>query len=285
MLEKKSVPKPTSGEDNLEPSVQKQETEKDTSEAIKTDPVTSETKIKDMEAYHPHGGHHRRKIKDYIFEFIMLFVAISGGFFMENMRESLSERHKEKEYIGSLMKDLAKDSSNVRYRLKYNKDLLLGIDSLTRLLVEIPVSESNIPRLYNYTFGYLNQYFEFTPQDITIIQLKNSGGLRLVRDKTVSDSIISYYSFIDNNIAPTEKFNAQFMNDNIKLEMLFLDFNAPLSQKMRIYDETKLIEFRNRALTSISLITWENKRLTELNTRAVSLLKYLRKEYGLSEKD
>jgi hypothetical protein len=282
---KKSGNNHKSGKDHPKPSVQEQRAEQNTSRETITDAEKSETKIKNMEAYHPHGSHHGKKIKDYIFEFVMLFIAISAGFFMENMRESLSERHKEKEYIGSLMKDLAKDASNVQYRLKYNKNLIQGIDSLARLLLEIPVSEPNIPQLYNYTFNYLNQYFEFTPQDITIIQLKNSGGLRLVRDKSVSDSIIGYYSFVDNSIVSTEKFNIQFMNDNIKLEMLFLDFNAPLSKKMRIYDETKLIEFRNRALTSISLITWENYRLTQLQVKAASLLKYLRKAYQLSETD
>ena len=282
---KKSVNNPKSGKDHPKPSVQEQKSEQNTSSETITDTEKSETKIKNMEAYHPHGSHRGKKIKDYIFEFVMLFIAISAGFFMENMRESLSEHHKEKEYIGSLMKDLAKDTSNVQYRLKYNKSLIQGIDSLARLLLEIPVSEPNIPQLYNYTFNYLNQYFEFTPQDITIIQLKNSGGLRLVRDKSVSDSIIGYYSFVDNSIVSTEKFNTQFMNDNIKLEMLFLDFNAPLSKKMRIYDKTKLIEFRNRALTSISLITWENYRLTQLQVKAASLLSYLRKAYQLSETD
>lgn len=47
-----------------------------------------------MEAYHPHGNHHKRNFKDYIFEFIMIFVAITGGFFMENTRERIVEHHK-----------------------------------------------------------------------------------------------------------------------------------------------------------------------------------------------
>ena len=58
-----------------------------------------------MEIYHPHKLPSDSKIKGFIFEFLMMFLAITGGFFMENLREHYIERHKEKEYIESMVTD------------------------------------------------------------------------------------------------------------------------------------------------------------------------------------
>jgi hypothetical protein len=235
-----------------------------------------------MEVYHPHGIHHGRKLKDYIIEFIMLFVAISGGFFMENMRESLSDRHKEKEYIVSMVKELEKDTSEFQWRLKYNQTLMNGIDTLYNLL-EKPILSIKIQKVYEYTFKYLNQHEEFTVHNTTLIQLKNSSGLRLIRHKSVADSIVNYYLWIDNYLENNGKIFFQLENDNVKLEMHFLDFGAIETNKMRLYDTTKLVEFRNRAYLMLSLIHWENIKIKEFNAQATSLLKYLKKEYKLSD--
>ena len=70
--------------------------------------------IFNMETYHPHKLPPGAKIKELIFEFLMMFLAITGGFFMENMREEYVERHKEKEYIESMVNDIKQDTISVQ---------------------------------------------------------------------------------------------------------------------------------------------------------------------------
>jgi hypothetical protein len=269
-------------DNNREPSVSKQETENESLDQLNENIKEPEKTTNDMETYHPHKIHHDKKFKDYIFEFLMLFLAITGGFFMENMRESYMERHKEKEYIGSLINDIKNDTANIQMRIKYNQRQIKGIDSLIRLL-ENPIPKINLQKLYEYTATYLNQYMGFTPQDVTITQLKNSGGLRLIEKKSVADNIVNYYTTIDYFHERNEKYNEQFGHDIIKLEMEFLDFNALVTNKWKLYNTTKIKEFQNRAIVFNSCINWDNHWLNDVYNQGSALLKYLKKEYKIKE--
>ena len=55
--------------------------------------------------------YHDKKWKDYVFEFIMLFLAVTARFFMENLRESHVEKERALTLVGSMVTDLKKDSA------------------------------------------------------------------------------------------------------------------------------------------------------------------------------
>src|SRR5205809_7654100 len=61
--------------------------------------------------HHPHVE--KKSFKEYFFEFLMIFLAVTMGFFAEGIRESLSDHSKEKEYILSLVQDLRDDTSSI----------------------------------------------------------------------------------------------------------------------------------------------------------------------------
>ena len=50
-----------------------------------------------------------QKILNRFWEFLMLFIAITLGFFVENYREGLSDKEKEKEIIVSFINDIEED--------------------------------------------------------------------------------------------------------------------------------------------------------------------------------
>ena len=58
---------------------------------------------------HAHTHTERKKWYHYFWEFFMLFLAVTLGFFVENQREHLVERRREKQYISSFIADLRKD--------------------------------------------------------------------------------------------------------------------------------------------------------------------------------
>jgi hypothetical protein len=63
-----------------------------------------------MDVHHHPDLHHKKKnFKEYVLEFLMIFLAVALGFFAENIREHLSDSAKEKEYIKSLVQDLKLD--------------------------------------------------------------------------------------------------------------------------------------------------------------------------------
>jgi hypothetical protein len=63
---------------------------------------------------HPNKSNH---LKFYIVEFILLFSAVTLGFFAENYRQSLKDRKTERLYLESLVSDLAQDTLNIDFSI------------------------------------------------------------------------------------------------------------------------------------------------------------------------
>ena len=63
-----------------------------------------------MEVHHPHHPTHKKKWSEYIIEFVMLFAAVTLGFFAENVREHQIIDHKTHQNLESVVLDLKKDS-------------------------------------------------------------------------------------------------------------------------------------------------------------------------------
>jgi hypothetical protein len=62
-----------------------------------------------MEVHH-HAHTPRKKWHHYFFEFLMLFLAVTLGFFVENQREHYIENQREKVYVRSMIDDLKLDT-------------------------------------------------------------------------------------------------------------------------------------------------------------------------------
>jgi hypothetical protein len=150
---------------------------------------------------HQHTHTPRKKWTHYFWEFLMLFLAVFCGFLAEYQLEHTIEHNREKQYALSMLEDLKSDTAAL------NRVILLRTrrnevhDSLFLLLNERRDS-TDLSRLYYLSFlvGRLAT-LQFINNDRTIQQLKNSGALRLIRKRVVSDSIIMY----DRRIRQLEK--------------------------------------------------------------------------------
>ena len=74
---------------------------------------------------HAHTHTPRKKWTHYLWEFLMLFLAVFCGFLAENMRERIVERHREKDYIISMIEDLQTDTANLSL-------VIIGFDEMER---------------------------------------------------------------------------------------------------------------------------------------------------------
>ena len=80
-----------------------------------------------MEVHHHPDLHHKKKnFKEYFLEFLMIFLAVTLGFFAENIREKLSDRNKEKEYVSSLLEDLKTETASFNTAISANELLIRG---------------------------------------------------------------------------------------------------------------------------------------------------------------
>src|SRR5690348_171776 len=86
-----------------------------------------------MEAHHHPHVHHTKKWKEYLFEFLMLFLAVSAGFFVENIRDNYQEKVRAKEYAYMLMKDVIKDTLQLHDLIGFYQKCYAATDTLQQL--------------------------------------------------------------------------------------------------------------------------------------------------------
>ena len=60
-----------------------------------------------------HHSHHPKKWKEYITEFVMLFAAVTLGFFAENYREGIVEQHKKEKLLHSVVDNFKLDKKEI----------------------------------------------------------------------------------------------------------------------------------------------------------------------------
>jgi hypothetical protein len=129
-----------------------------------------------MEVHH-HTHTARKKWTHYFWEFLMLFLAVTLGFLVENEREHYIEHLRARQYALSLADDLEKDTAAFRrlgvlYALNVKK-----VDTLNFLLKK--KSWQNLPGGTLYYYADVVRWVNImTFHDATIQQLKNSGNLR-----------------------------------------------------------------------------------------------------------
>ena len=67
-----------------------------------------------MEVHHHPDLHHKKKnFKEYFLEFIMIFLAVTLGFFAESLREHIVDKAREGQYIKSFYTDLQSDQGDL----------------------------------------------------------------------------------------------------------------------------------------------------------------------------
>jgi hypothetical protein len=133
----------------------------------------------------------RKKFRAYFLEGIMLFIAVTLGFLAENLRENISNKEKEREYITSLINNLKQDTVFLNSVIRENKTKIAALDSLI-FLSSKKITDSEVKRqLYKYS-GYISYYSAFISNDATMMQLKNSGGLQFIKHNHIADSIAFY---------------------------------------------------------------------------------------------
>ena len=157
-----------------------------------------------MEVHHHPDLHHKRW-KEYILEFLMIFIAVTLGFFAETARETISEKHREKDYIVGLISNVQNDTSALVGLINRNELELRGIDSLMKISKNSFTNISVQDSIFFYAMKHTISLHLFQFNDLTLVQLRNAGGYSLIKTDKVADSIALYESK-NNEIKLQEKF-------------------------------------------------------------------------------
>lgn len=140
--------------------------------------------------HHSHGSHGKKTWKEYFWEFLMLFLAVSLGFYAENLREGIVHKKEVKTQLHSMLSDLQSDISlfdSVTDRNSYGAQMA---DSLVEMLHSDITNTSGIYFAARTVTANLGYYYTNSK---SFEQLKTAGLLRYIKDKELLDSIGAYY--------------------------------------------------------------------------------------------
>jgi hypothetical protein len=163
-----------------------------------TDTISPKQETENMEVHHHPDLHHKpKKWKEYFLEFLMIFLAVTLGFFAENIREYFVNSEKEKNYMEGMLQDLEKDTAAISYDIGLKNLIVKKMDSALNIpianLRSIPTQDT----FFHHFFFYYSWPSGFNRHDITIAQLKNTGGFSVIRKQTVLKAINELNSFYE----------------------------------------------------------------------------------------
>ncbi|HEY6502682.1 MAG TPA: hypothetical protein VIZ28_01790 [Chitinophagaceae bacterium] len=245
-----------------------------------------------MEVHHHGHVHHQKKWKEYLFQFFMLFLAVFCGFLAEYQLEHKIENDREKQFIRSLINDIAADTSRLNNIIGVRNRREQRLDSLSFLLNNQPQQTGDI---YYHAISVTRRIsLRFVPNDGTLQQLKNAGGLRLIRKRKVADSIASYDVGLRNLVRQVET-EEELMQSYSEAAAKILDalvFDKMLDQNnnvIRPTDNPDLAPFTPGDLREFNFKLYPVKSINKSARReeriflsqAENLLVLLKKEYHL----
>ena len=172
-----------------------------------------------------------QKIINRFWEFLMLFIAITLGFFVENYRGVLVDRQKEKEIIASFINDLETDIKELDIVIQRRETREVRIDSIIYILNN-GLQDDYGKDLYYYA-RYLPRPAVFWANNTTNEELKYSGNFILIKNQKIIDTLLEYndnFIFID-FIKEREEYLVRRLFDQINVM-----FDPMVFDEMNVYD-------------------------------------------------
>jgi hypothetical protein len=143
-----------------------------------------------MEMHHPHAHQGPKKLKDYFLEFLMVFLAVTVGFFAENFRDTIEERGIAKQYAEALYNDLLSDTSEIEENIRFLTITKQHVDALAALLATGDIKKES-SKIYYHSID-ASRFAFFSVNNTALEQLMNSGSLRYFRNKDLVRLIADY---------------------------------------------------------------------------------------------
>ncbi len=143
-------------------------------------------------------------------EIALVMIGILLALQVNDWNETRKSIASEKRYVSDLIQDLKNDS------IKLNQlDIFLKSKSVSKDKI-LPLIQGNKVAIDSVVFHFAIQWARrgrFTPTNITIEELKNSGGLNIIRDVNLRRQIVSLYNSYSVEAFTEDSFN----NANNKL--------------------------------------------------------------------
>ena len=206
-------------------------------------------------------------------EIALVMIGILLALQVNDWNETRKSIASEKRYVSDLIQDLKNDS------IKLNQlDIFLKSKSVSKEKI-VPLLQGNKVAIDSIEFHFAIQWAirgRFTPTNITIEELKNSGGLNIIRDVNLRRQIVSLY-----NSYSIEAFTEDVFNNasNKLLDIAGAHFKSIMEPNIdEIYIAIEDNRFINGILANFTFTRMN--AINDLQTKCFDLIKNLEKYKG-----
>jgi len=260
-----------------------------------------------MEVHHHPDLHHKEKPwKEYLLEGLMIFLAVTMGFFAESLREHIANKEKENQIIASLVRDLKKDTARLNdlintYMPEHNR----WTDSVNKYIDSLPL-KGNERKITMAVFN-ATDWNTYAPPEVALNVLKDAGAFNLIEKEKVKAEILNFNTNINEYIkysafitevehkvdtASTSFTPRQVQRDvvaklyinNAKNTNGFVEFDdIPADIKFKTYNKAVFVSYLKRVDEVDNLLNDMLGQYKRIFNEETKLLNVLKKEYHLEE--
>ena len=194
-----------------------------------------------MEVHHPHSHKGPKKIKEYFFEGLMIFIAVTLGYAAENLREHAVETKKAVKSVRNLYKDVLADSA----KFQSSVDARNRQDSCFRLVDDLyqkNLLQDSIALLYQ-AHKYMSYRQLPIINTLALEQIKNTGIINFIEDDSLK-TMIQIYDQDGRNLLLRE--NREFgyidrMVDPITSKYFRFKYYSIINERTQVVENGKLV--------------------------------------------
>lgn len=238
-----------------------------------------------------HHSQHPKNWKEYLSEFFMLFLAVFAGFLAESYLDYRTERHKEHDYLVSLVSDLKIDTADISRKEGNMMDVINCGDKISTVFYIDNWSEKYEDSIYLWSEYMFDTEITLQYADGTINQLKNAGGFRLIKSPKITETIKQYMKGQDrikDQEAGMNIMMQQFLTvrDNIMYARVYDIYGDVLDGKVNIKVQNEKLN-AIKAKTGSKFLTNDHREFIKYSNNAVHLIGniYVYRQIALSQKE
>jgi hypothetical protein len=248
------------------------------------------SEITTMEVHH-HPEVEKKGLKEYLLEGLMIFLAVTMGFFAESLRENIANREHVRQLSAQLIQDLKTDTINLKHAITFEAVLVRKNDSLFYMLQQ-PVAKADKKKIQQLIHNcYYVILFHQSAGAFTAI--KNQLHLKQFSESQIAKYIADYESDLQ-ILTALEKIQSDNVGHNLesffKLHFTPQNLYAMIHKKPLVNGDMR--DLTQNDLTQLSMnmemIQGFNYDMIncqkELKTKAAKFIEYIRKEYDITDK-
>lgn len=201
-------------------------------------------------------------------ELLVVFLGVTGGFILNNFRDTLKDKKLETKYIESFIQNIDANIEEVTSTIKKDSIWLKNMNEKLRLM-----AIDSLPNDSNAVIAIdIMNVSRLSMRTSTFEDIKFSGNLNIIKDYHLKEDIVEYHNLIDGSQFVDKYYNEYF--SNFVMPFIMNKFNLAKNDFFDLNSQVKSQLF-NVAGGYFSMRQQRSKNLKDLLTESETMKKKL----------